>query len=56
MFGQQPPAPQEVAPGQGAPEEQAKSPEPFPIPIPPMRDISFSVFGDVQAGQGRGLI
>jgi hypothetical protein len=53
MLGQHPPAPQEEAPGQGAPDPQAKSFEPLlPIPMPPMRDISFSVFLDSQAGQG----
>jgi hypothetical protein len=44
MLGQHPPAPHDAAPGQGEPEAQAKSLEPpFPIPMLPMRDMSFSL-------------
>jgi hypothetical protein len=52
LCGQHPPAPQDVEPGHGAPEEQAKSPPPFPMDMPPMRDMSFSVFFEAQTGHG----
>ena len=56
MLGQHPPAPHAVAPGQGAPEAHAKSFDPLlPDPMPPMRDMSFSVFLDLHVGQGRAL-
>jgi hypothetical protein len=52
MPAQQEPAPQACAPGQAAPVEQAGSLESLPLPTQPGRDMSFSVFFDLHAGQG----
>jgi hypothetical protein len=49
---QQLPAPQESAPGQAAPVEQAGPVESLPLAMPPTRDISFLVCFDLHFGQG----
>jgi hypothetical protein len=49
---QPPPAPQAVAPGHMLPVEHAGLLDILPMLMPPTRDMSFSVFWDLQVGQG----